>query len=141
MRISKENDELVLRVPLWQESLDADGESRGKVPSLVGIIAGNECSISHLNDLGYKDDIQEGVPLIGFFADPEGLREACKTLGLDVWEYKLCNGCKEPLRGTIFGSLELTKRYGGDVCSSCSWKDEEEQRNPTQAAKPPNNHA
>jgi hypothetical protein len=88
MKITKENNELVLRIPLEQPSYDAIGELIGTVPNLIGVIdrKNRQHSISHLNDLGYKGDQQEGMPIIDFWADEEGLRNACKELGLDIWE-------------------------------------------------------
>ena len=112
MKITKENDELVLRLPLHQKSYDAIGDYIGEVPNLIGIIAGNEFSISQGIDLGYKDDFQEGMPVI-MFCDREELEKACKELDIDIWEHPLCAYCKKAIRGSFgFGDK-------GNKCYSC----------------------
>jgi hypothetical protein len=113
--ITKEKDEMVLRVPLTQNSYDAVGELIGEVPNLIGV-AGKEFSISYLIDLGYKGDQQEGSPIVAF-DDRDGLEEACKILGLDVWEHSICDYCGE----TIYGTYTLKDK--GNMCYSCRLKD------------------
>lgn len=111
-RFTKENDELVLRIPLLQDNYDAADEFVGRVPNLIGVIAGNEYSISHLIALGYKDDIQEGSLVIMFDTEEE-LREACTLFGLDIWVHPVCEYCKRAIRGS-FGFGEK-----GEMCHSC----------------------
>lgn len=115
MKITKENNELVLRIPLQQESYDAANELIGNVPNLVGVVAGSDYSISWLIDLGYKDDIQEGMPVIMFYSEEE-LREECKKLDLDVWEMPECAYCERPIRGS-FGLGDK-----GNKCYDCQEK-------------------
>ena len=100
MKITKENDELVLRLPLRQPITNPyDEEVHGYMDSLVGIVAGNEYSLSYLIDMDYKGKApQEGMPVIMFETEEE-LREVCKELGLEVWKYETCSVCKKPLRG------------------------------------------
>ena len=98
MNITKKNDELVLRIPLKQKDYDAIGEYIGDVPNLIGIVAGNEYSISHLIALGYKDDIQEGSSII-MFESKEELEKICKELDIDIWIHPVCSVCKEAIRG------------------------------------------
>lgn len=115
MSIFKDNDELVLRIPLWQKSFDAVDTYIGDVPNLIGVIAGDELSISYLSDLGYKGDQQEGAPLIMFY-DRESLQEACQKLGLDIWEHPLCGYCNKAIRGSFTFGKE------GNMCPDCEYK-------------------
>jgi hypothetical protein len=87
MEITKENNQLVLREDLEQNSYDATGELIGKVPNLIGVInkKTQEHSISYLSDLGYKGTQQQGAPIINFSYDEEGLEKVCKELGLMIW--------------------------------------------------------
>ena len=103
MKITKEGDDLVLRIPLSQKSYDACGDYSFDTANLIGVIAGNECSISQLIDLGYKGDQQEGGAIINFDGDPEGLKKVCKELDIDIWEHPICTypGCKRVLRGCM----------------------------------------
>ena len=110
MKITREGDEMVVRVALKQPSYDAVGDLIGDTDNLIGVIAGNECSISQLIDLGYKGDQQEGMPIIGFFGDPDRLRKVCAELDIQVWEHELCLECGEPLRGAF------TYNANGAVC-------------------------
>ena len=91
MKITKENKEAIIRIPLYQKQCNPymDNKDLGETHNLVGIIAkgkGNDIySISHLIDLNYKDDQQEGMPIIMFY-DEEELKNACKILGINIWE-------------------------------------------------------
>lgn len=100
MKIVKEQDELVLRIPLRQKSYDASDEYIGDADTLIGVIAGQEFSLSHLIDLGYKGDQQEGSPVI-MFDTREELEEVCEQFNFLIWEHELCAVCKTPLRGTF----------------------------------------
>lgn len=99
MKITKENNELVLRLPLLQTSYDAIGEEIGQVLALVGVIDGKNFSINYLNDLGYKGDIQLGMEVI-MLSDRIELDRVCKELGLDIWVYNRCNKCNKVLYGS-----------------------------------------
>ena len=112
MNIKREGKELVLRLPLEQANYDAADEYIGEVDNLVGVIAGDDFSISQLCALGYKDDIQEGMPII-MFDSKEELEKTCKELGLQIWEHPLCAYCKKAIRGCFaLGSL-------GNMCYNC----------------------
>lgn len=112
MDITKENDTLVLRLPLRQNSYDALDQLTGQVPSLIGVIAGDQYTISYLVDLGYKDDQQEGMEVITF-SSKEELEKACKTLGLDIWDHPVCTHCHKVMRGTIGWGPN------GNQCNDC----------------------
>ena len=88
--IKKEGENLVMRIPLWQNSYDAIGELKGEVPNLVGNIIErkeglSEYTINQLIDLGYKDSTQLGYPIICLDSREE-LEEVCKELGLQIDE-------------------------------------------------------
>ena len=68
------------------------------VPNLVGIIAGNEFSISQLIDLSYKGSQQEGMPIL-MFNTREELEEVCKNFGISIWDHPLCVYCDSVIRG------------------------------------------
>ena len=120
MKITKENNELVLRIPLTQKESNCymDDKDLRTVPNLIGVVSGDECSISYLIDLAYKGDQQEGMPLI-MLEDEEELREVCKELGLDVWEHEICAYCKKP----IYGCFTFGKK--GNMCHSCELESKE----------------
>lgn len=111
--ITKEGNELIMKIPLKQMDYDAIGDEIGLVDNLVGYSDGKDFSINHLCALGYKDDIQLGMPII-VFEDKETLKVECEKLGLDIWEYNRCSSCKEPLLGSF------TMSDKGDICFSCN---------------------
>jgi len=115
MKITNENNELVLKIPLFQNSYDAADNLIGKVHNLIGIIAGKEYSISWLIDLGYKGDQQEGSSVI-MVDSAEDLKKECKKLGLDVWILPVCAYCGEAIRGCY------TLGDKGNICFSCENK-------------------
>lgn len=114
MKITKEQDELVLRLPLKQKINNPymEDEDLGMTDNLIGIIAGDEYTISHLNDLNYKDSQQEGMPII-YFNSEEGLREACKICSINIWQHPLCAYCNKATRG----SYQLGEK--GPMCYKC----------------------
>lgn len=105
MEITKDGQELVLRIPLTQPSYDALGEYQGDTDNLIGISTDREWTISYLNDLGYKGTQQEGAPIIHLYSKKE-LEDACRQLGIDIWEYESCVKCKKPLRGSYTWTSE-----------------------------------
>ena len=115
LTLSKDRKTLTLTLPLWQNSYDAIDELIGQVPALVGIIAGQEYTISHLIDLGYKDDIQEGSPVI-YFDSREELEAACELAGLSIWEHPICAYCGKVIRGSF------TYSEKGNMCWDCEFK-------------------
>jgi len=99
MKITKEDNQLVLRIHLTQKSYDILDEEIGDVPNLIGVVNGDEYTISYLCDLAYKDDQQEGMAIINF-PSQEMLEDVCKELGLDIWRYENCYSCKKAIRGS-----------------------------------------
>lgn len=112
MKISKENQELVIRIPLKQDSFDAADTLIGRVPNVIGVIAGQEYTLSHLIDLGYKGDQQEGSPII-YFDNKEEFDKVCKDNDIDIWQHDLCAYCHEVIRGSC------TVGNKGSMCHSC----------------------
>jgi hypothetical protein len=113
MNIKKENNELVLRLPLLQPSFDAVGKQLNDVDNLIGVIAGNDYSISQLIDLAYKGDQQEGMPIV-MFESKEELEKVCKTFNINIWEHRvICECCKNIIRG----SFEYDEK--GPRCYNC----------------------
>ena len=119
MKITKEKNELVIRIPLKQKESNCykDDKDLDDVDNLVGIIAGDEFSISHLNDLSYKDTQQEGSPII-MFDDEDELREACKVGKIMIWTHEICAYCG----GVIRGSFSVGKK--GSMCWDCEYEKE-----------------
>jgi len=119
--ITKEDNNLVLRIPLLQKSYDAIGEEIGDVPNLVGNIIErkegiSEYTINQLIDLGYKDSQQLGCPIICLDSREE-LEEACKVLGIQIDETPMCAYCGEPLYS------DFTIGDKGYMCWDCSDKE------------------
>ena len=85
MNIKKENNELVVRIPLKQKINNPyiDEKDLTETDNLVGIIAGNEYSLSQRIDLDYKGDQQEGSPII-MFNNREELEQVCKDFEIAI---------------------------------------------------------
>ena len=122
MKITKNNKDLVIKIPLYQDSYDAIGEKiSSMVPNIIGVIAGERCTISQLIDLGYKDDVQEGSELIVWndFStgkDIEEFKKLCKELGIGVWEHTICAYCGKVIYGCHFWKKK------GAMCQDCEAK-------------------
>ena len=104
MKITKEENQLVIRIPLEQNSYDCTGELIGKVPNIIGYSDGKEFSINYLISLGYKDDIQLGIDFIKIESEEE-LEKICKELNIDIWRYDRCIKCDR----VLYGSFTLDK--------------------------------
>ena len=121
MKITKTNKDLVIKIPLYQNSYDAIGQKIGQVSNIVGVIAGEKCTISQLIDLGYKDDVQEGQEILIYndYAeeeDKEVFRNLCEELGIPVWEHPICAYCGSVLYGSFLWGDK------GNMCNECSLK-------------------
>lgn len=114
MKITKEKNELVIKLPLSQPSYDAIDEYVGETDNLIGVIAAQEYSISQLIDLGYKGDQQEGMPII-MFETAEELRKVCKEFNISVWEHEICAYCKKAIRGCFGMGEKGYKCYGCEL--------------------------
>ena len=92
MKIHKKDNLLVAEIPLYQKIYNPymdDNIDLGETDNLVGVIAGNEYSISYLIDMDYKGKPpQEGMPII-MFEDREELEKVCKELDIDIWEHPI----------------------------------------------------
>ena len=114
MKITKDKDNLIVTIPLKQKENNCycPEEDLGETDNLIGIIAGNEFSISQLIDLSYKGDQQEGMPII-MFNDREELEEVCKRFKIIIWEHPLCATCGKVIRGCF------TQGKFGPLCYTC----------------------
>lgn len=103
MKITKNNHEIIIRIPLWQKSYDAIGQYQGNVNNLYGVIAGDEQGIHQANDLGYKGDVQVGGLLVDTtHLDEDEFRKLCDKLGISVVEYPRCIECKKIVYGATY---------------------------------------
>jgi hypothetical protein len=117
MNIYKKDDKIIVEIDYWQDQYNPymGDEPIGRLQNVVGVISGNECTISHLIDIDYKDKPpQEGMPIVYFYGEPEKFRELCKELGLLVWEHDICKKCNKP----IYGSFTLNDKLE-PICYSC----------------------
>lgn len=104
MKITRENDELVVRIPLKQNQYNhyESDDAVGVTDNLIGVIAGQEYSLSQLIDLSYKDDQQEGSPILCFDSREE-LEKVCDENKIQIWRHPVCTheSCHRALRGTF----------------------------------------
>lgn len=128
MKITKTNKDLVIKIPLYQNSYDAIGQKIGQVSNIVGVIAGEKCTISQLIDLGYKDDVQEGQEILIYTdyaeeKDKEEFRNLCQELGIPVWEHPICAYCGKVIYGCHFWGRK------GNMCQDCEASGERDKEN------------
>ena len=120
MEISKENNQLVIKIPLRQKIYNSymPDEDLGETDNLVGIIVGDEFTISQLIDMDYKSkDDQEGMPIIHFNSKEE-LEAACKIGNIKIWGLppQICAYCNKTIRGSF------TIGEKGNQCWECENK-------------------
>jgi len=115
MNIHREGEELVVRIPIWQDCYGALYTKVGRVHNIMGVVAGDEYSISQMIDMTYKGKApQEGMSIVNFNSEKE-LREVCKEAGLEVWEASMCFRCNKRIWGccTIDSEGRLLHEKGG----------------------------
>ena len=133
MKITKENNELVIRMPMEQNSYDAIGELIGKVPFIIGVINkkknveynedNSEFGFSYLIDLGYKGTQDEGEMFLHYNGEEEDFIKLCNELGISIWENPCCEYCGK----TIYDSFTMDSK--GYKCWDCEKRYENEQKN------------
>ncbi len=121
MKIEKIEDNIIITIPYWQSGSYTYGEGEWKVNNLIGIITKDEITISRVNYLDYKDDMQEGMPIIYYAYQPieedkEEFRKLCGELGIDVWEHDSCVECGKVIRGSC------TMNDKGFICFECEYE-------------------
>ena len=123
MEITKNKTHLIVKIPLTQKESNCymDDKDLIDVPNCVGIIAGDEMTISQLNDLSYKGDQQEGGPLVHFWGEEEEFRKICKKINIDIWEHEMCDYCHKP----IYGCWTMGDK--GNQCFECGLKEKNEK--------------
>jgi len=123
MKITKNKDNLIVTIPLKQKINNCymDDKDLYDTDNLIGVIAGQDYSISQLNDLNYKDAQQEGSPII-MFGDEEELRATCKIANIDIWEHETCSECDKVLYGAF------TLGNNGPICFDCERKHKKEDK-------------
>ncbi len=94
------DDKLVIKVDLWQKSYDAINEFKGWTPNINALIEGKDFGFAFMNDLGYKDDVQQGCI---FFTpdiyDVKVFKKLCKKLNIDINEVPVCAKCGKVIYG------------------------------------------
>lgn len=123
-KITKEGDELVIRIPFYQKEFNCykDDKDLGVVDNLIGVIAGDDYTISQLIDLSYKGDQQEGGAIYHYRGEKENFRKLCDKLGIPCIEHTVCHLCG----GVIYGSSAVDS--GGCICFDCDKKAEEKEK-------------
>ncbi len=120
MNITKENNEVVIRIPLIQRGESTYGEGQWSVPNLVGVIeqgkngGDDEYSLWFAQYLDYKDSLQTTSPAFHFYGDREEFVALCEELLLEVEMHTRCVECQE----LIYGTHTLTDK--GVVCLECN---------------------
>lgn len=117
MEITKEGDEMVVRLPLRQETFDCVGELVGETDNLVGVIDGDIYTISQMIDMTYKNKApQEGMPFV-MLPNREEFERVCKDFNLQIWELPNCAYCSKSIRG----SFTLSDK--GNKCGNCEFEE------------------
>lgn len=120
MKIYKEEDKLIVEIPLKQKITNPymEDEDLGETDNLVGVIAGDlEQGFYQLIDMDYKGKPpQLGMPIVMTGMEDKDFKKLCKKLGIGCWEYASCSNCYK----TLWGSYTMNDK--GNVCFDCEIK-------------------
>lgn len=125
---TKEDGHLVIKVPLLSKrSNPYDEEYWDMMPTFTGIIEPQKnCSEPRIGlaftiDMSYKDKGDQWTDIeFNWLGNKEEFLAFCDKAEIGVVEYQQCANCKGAILGCATSSMELTKKYGGPVCSiSC----------------------
>ena len=100
MKITKDNNNLIITIPLFQKDYDALDNEIGEIPNIIGVIEGEEQGFAHLSSRSYKGsapDICEIFIKTGF--EDDEFRKLCKDLDIECYEYPICKKCDKPIYG------------------------------------------
>lgn len=124
MKIKKENDNLILTIPLKQSVYDYIGEkTKIKTNNLVGIIDGYDQGFCQSVDMSYKGKPpQVGSWILHTDLDNNDFHKLCDDLGIEFIHYDTCTLCGK----TIYGVHTIND--AGESCHIECW--EYDQRNP-----------
>jgi len=121
MKFEKDKDNLIIKIPLFESG---EGQWGGKWTAQNFVLVKTwdksiddwDYTISHGIYLDYKDDLQEGMPIIHL--TEEEFNEVMKITGFPLYdEHVACHKCGEP----IYGCYTCDKE-GNDICMSCEDK-------------------
>ena len=116
MEITKDEKNLIIKVPLKQDVFDYFGEEViGTADNLIGLIEGDDFGFANQIDMSYKDKAPQWSPIFLHIwqGTADDFKSLCKKLGIDIYEYPLCSKCGEPIYGAC------TWKDGGEVCFKC----------------------
>jgi hypothetical protein len=120
MKISKDKDNLIIKIPLWQTGKYTYGEGNWTEQNFILVKTKEfgdwDYTISQGNYLDYKDDLQEGMPLVHL--TEEEFNEVKKLTGFPLYaEHPECHRCHK----TLYGCFTCDKD-GHSVCLECEDK-------------------
>ena len=118
-QITKENNELVIRIPLKQEVYNPYSDSvEGEIDNITGLIEGDRVGFAYLIDRSYKGKSPDlGTMFYEDYMEHDKFRSLCKGLGLGLWETPVCSCCGK----LLYGSFTLNDN--GYMCWDCSDKE------------------
>ena len=100
MKITTENNQLVIRIPLKQDRYDYFGDKVGNCDNIIGIICGDEIGFAYQIDMSYKDKAPQWTDIfLKYWNGEDEFRTLCKQLKIDIYEYPLCSKCNNPIYG------------------------------------------
>ena len=114
MKIEKKNDNIVIRIPLWQAIYDATGQRIGEMSNIIGMIERDEMGFAKVVDLGYKDSFDYSEIIVKVLMGKEEFKKLCKELNIGLYECPLCVKCG----GVVYG---VHGWNNGPVCSDCEY--------------------
>jgi hypothetical protein len=118
MKISKDKDNLIIKIPLMQRGEHTYGEGKWCIQNFVLVKTWDKMlddwdyTISQGNYLDYKDDLQEGMPIVHL--TEKEFNEVLKITGFSYGEHQKCHKCGGP----IYGCYTCDKD-GHDICMTC----------------------
>jgi hypothetical protein len=115
-QITKDKDNLIIKIPLKQEVYNPyTDEVEGEIDNIIGVIEGDKVGFAYLIDRTYKDKSPDiSTTFYEDYMDKDEFSALCVTLGLDVYEYPICNTCKD----IIYGTFTIDKK-GKPMCFKC----------------------
>ena len=102
MDIKKEGKNLVIVLPLMQESYNDLNEPIGEISNIIGMICGEEWGIAGVIDLGYKGSLDYTdfiIHLEEYYKLKEFKRLCNEDWGIGYFEWPVCGVCHKVMYG------------------------------------------
>jgi len=115
MKINKDKENLIITIPLYQDSFDATMEKCWEIENTIWVICWDEVWFIQVIDLGYKCSFDYGDFIVKLDMNKDEFKKLCNDIKIYCYEYPICSGCKNVIYGAYTLGIDLQP-----ICDTCN---------------------